>query len=56
MASPTTKGAVLNLVAPPSIAKASGGFSTMRQLGGVFGVVILVAVSGRVAGRVTSGV
>ena len=29
--------------------KASGAFRTMRQLGGGFGVAILVAVSGRVA-------
>ena len=36
--------------------KASGAFSTMRQLGGAFGVAILVAVSGRVAvGQVSSG-
>ena len=36
--------------------KASSAFSTMRQLGGAFGVAILVAVSGRVAvGQVSSG-
>src|SRR5262249_45902948 len=31
-------------VAPASIGKASGTFNTLRQLGGVFGVALLVAV------------
>jgi hypothetical protein len=32
------------LVAPPDLAKASGAYSTLRQLGGAFGVAILGAV------------
>jgi EmrB/QacA subfamily drug resistance transporter len=39
-----TQSAVLTSVAPQDIGKASGTFSTMRQLGGAFGVAVLVAV------------
>jgi EmrB/QacA subfamily drug resistance transporter len=39
-----TQSAVLSHVAPQHIGKASGTFSTMRQLGGAFGVAVLVAV------------
>jgi EmrB/QacA subfamily drug resistance transporter len=38
------QSAVLSHVAPQHIGKASGTFSTMRQLGGAFGVAVLVAV------------
>jgi EmrB/QacA subfamily drug resistance transporter len=44
MALPALQNGVLGAVAPASIGKASGTFSTMRQLGGVFGIAILVAV------------
>ena len=44
MSIPAAQSAVLTSVAPPDIGKASGTFSTMRQLGGAFGVAILVAV------------
>jgi EmrB/QacA subfamily drug resistance transporter len=44
MAIPATQSAVIKSVAPEHIGKASGTFSTMRQLGGAFGVSILVAV------------
>jgi EmrB/QacA subfamily drug resistance transporter len=38
------QSAVLTSVAPQDIGRASGTFSTMRQLGGAFGVAVLVAV------------
>jgi len=44
MAIPATQSAVLSSVAPRFIGKASGTFSTARQLGGAFGVAVLVAV------------
>jgi hypothetical protein len=44
MAIPATQSAVVNSVAPQHVGKASGTFSTLRQLGGAFGVAILVAV------------
>src|SRR5258708_39101560 len=47
MASPAAQSAVLSSSAPPDIGKASGAFSTMRQLGGTAGVAILVAMFGR---------
>jgi EmrB/QacA subfamily drug resistance transporter len=44
MALPALQNAVVSSVAPASIGKASGTFNMMRQLGGVFGVALLVAV------------
>jgi EmrB/QacA subfamily drug resistance transporter len=44
MSIPAAQSAVLTSVAPPDIGKASGAFSTLRQLGGAFGVAVLVAV------------
>jgi EmrB/QacA subfamily drug resistance transporter len=44
MAIPATQSAVLSSVAPRHIGKASGTLSTSRQLGGAFGVAVLVAV------------
>jgi EmrB/QacA subfamily drug resistance transporter len=44
MSIPAAQSAVLTSVAPQDIGKASGTFSTMRQLGGAFGVAVLVAV------------
>jgi len=44
LAIPAVTKAVVGLVSPGDIGKASGVFSTMRQLGGAFGVAILAAV------------
>jgi EmrB/QacA subfamily drug resistance transporter len=44
MAMPALQNAVVSAVAPATIGKASGAFNMMRQLGGVFGIAILVAV------------
>jgi EmrB/QacA subfamily drug resistance transporter len=44
VAMPAVTKSVVSLVAPADIAKASGTFSTMRQLGGAFGVAIVGAV------------
>jgi YCII-related domain len=45
MALPAVTKAVVGGVAMAGIGKASGACSTMRQLGGAFGVAILVAVA-----------
>lgn len=44
MALPAAQNAVMGAVMPTEIGKASGTFSTMRQLGGAFGLAIAVAV------------
>jgi EmrB/QacA subfamily drug resistance transporter len=44
LALPAVTKAVVGSVAPQDIGKASGAFSTMRQLGGAFGIAILAAV------------
>jgi EmrB/QacA subfamily drug resistance transporter len=44
MSIPAAQSSVLTSVEPPDIGKASGIFSTMRQLGGALGVAVLVAV------------
>ncbi len=44
LAIPAVTKAVVGSVPPGDIGKASGVFSTMRQLGGAFGVAILAAV------------
>ncbi len=44
MAIPSVQNAVMNAVASGDLGKASGTFMTMRQLGGVFGLAIAVAV------------
>ncbi len=44
LALPAVTKSVVSLVAPQDIGKASGTFSTIRQLGGAFGVAILGAV------------
>ncbi len=44
MAIPSAQNAVMSAVAPGDIGKASGAYMTMRQLGGVFGLAIAVAV------------
>lgn len=43
LASPALVSAVMGAVAPPLLGKASGTLSTLRQLGGAFGVAIVVA-------------
>ena len=48
MSIPATQNSVMNSVARNEIGKASGIFNMMRQLGGAFGVAILVAVFARV--------
>jgi EmrB/QacA subfamily drug resistance transporter len=44
MSIPGAQNAVVSAVGPDEIGKASGTFSMMRQLGGVFGVALAVAV------------
>jgi EmrB/QacA subfamily drug resistance transporter len=44
IAVPAIQGAVLGAVEPRHIGTASGTLSTMRQLGGVFGIAVLAAV------------
>jgi EmrB/QacA subfamily drug resistance transporter len=44
LAVPAVTKAVVGSAAPADIGKASGAFSTMRQLGGAFGVAILAAI------------
>jgi predicted MFS family arabinose efflux permease len=44
MAIPATQNSVMNAVAPTELGKASGTFSTTRQLGGAFGLALAVAV------------
>jgi hypothetical protein len=44
MAIPAAQNAVMGAVTPVELGKASGTFSTMRQLGGAFGLAIAVAV------------
>ncbi len=44
MAIPSAQNAVMSAVAPGDIGKASGAYMTTRQLGGVFGLAIAVAV------------
>src|SRR6185437_9393885 len=53
LAIPAVTKAVVSTNAPADIGKASGAYSTMRQLGGAFGVAILAAVFGA-AGSYTS--
>jgi hypothetical protein len=48
MAVPATQSAVISSVTASEIGKASGTFSMLRQLSGVFGIAILAAVFARV--------
>jgi EmrB/QacA subfamily drug resistance transporter len=50
MAMPAVQSAVLGEVEPPDMGKAAGLFNTLRQLGGVVGVALVVAVFTRVGG------
>jgi MFS family permease len=47
---PAIQTAVVGAVGPENIGRASGTLSTMRQLGGAFGVAILAAVFARAGG------
>jgi hypothetical protein len=44
MAIPATQSSVMSSIPPAAIGQASGTFSTLRQLGGVFGVAVCAAV------------
>ena len=55
MAMPATQSVVVNAVAPQHIGKATGTFSTMRQLGGAFGLAVLVAVFAGAGGYASAG-
>jgi EmrB/QacA subfamily drug resistance transporter len=55
MAVPATQSSVVGSVAPQYIGKASGTFSTLRQLGGAFGVAIVVAVFAAVGSYASPG-
>jgi EmrB/QacA subfamily drug resistance transporter len=50
MSLPAAQSAVLRAVEPQDIGRASGAFSTSRQLGAAFGVAVLVAVFARAGG------
>lgn len=50
MAMPAVQSAVLAEVVPSDVGKAAGLFNTLRQLGGVIGVALVVAVFTRVGG------
>jgi EmrB/QacA subfamily drug resistance transporter len=52
---PATQNAVINAVRAVDIGKASGAFSMFRQLGGAFGVAILVAVFAATGSLGTAG-
>ncbi|MFG2039484.1 DHA2 family efflux MFS transporter permease subunit [Dactylosporangium sp. NPDC048998] len=52
---PAATRAVVSRVAPPEMAKAGGTFSTLRQLGGAFGVAILGAVFTGAGGSFDAG-
>jgi EmrB/QacA subfamily drug resistance transporter len=55
LAIPALTRAVVSRVAPADLAKASGTFSTLRQLGGAFGVAVLGAVFAATGGFATAG-
>ena len=44
MSFPAAQNSVVGSVPPEAVGKASGTNSTMRELGGVFGIALLVAV------------
>jgi EmrB/QacA subfamily drug resistance transporter len=54
LAIPAVTKAVVSTSAPADIGKASGAYSTMRQLGGAFGVAILAAVFGSTGSYVSA--
>jgi EmrB/QacA subfamily drug resistance transporter len=50
LAIPAAQSAVMNAVAPSALGTASGTFNMLRQLGGVFGIAIAVAVFAHAGG------
>jgi MFS family permease len=50
LAMPATQRMILNAVARPDVGKASGTFTMLRYLGGIFGVALLVTVFDRTGG------
>jgi EmrB/QacA subfamily drug resistance transporter len=54
MAMPAAQNAVLGAVAPAAIGKAAGTNSTLRELGGVFGIAIAVAAFAGTGGYVSA--
>jgi EmrB/QacA subfamily drug resistance transporter len=50
VAIPSVQRLILNSVARPDVGKASGTFSMLRYLGGIFGVAVLVTVFDRTGG------
>jgi hypothetical protein len=55
LALPAVTKTVVGSVAPPDMAKASGTFTTLRQLGAAFGVAVLAAAFTRAGGYDTAG-
>ncbi|NUT34618.1 MAG: MFS transporter [Hamadaea sp.] len=53
---PATQSAVLGAVTPPDLGKASGAYSTLRQLGGAFGVAVVVAAFAAAGGYTSAQV
>jgi EmrB/QacA subfamily drug resistance transporter len=51
LAVPAVTRAVVSLVGPADLGRASGSYSTVRQLGGAFGVAVLGAVFAAAGGR-----
>ncbi len=51
LAVPAVTRAVVSLVAPADLGRASGSYSTVRQLGGAFGVAVLGAVFAAAGGK-----
>jgi predicted MFS family arabinose efflux permease len=56
LALPAVTKSVVSRVSPPDIGRASGAFSTLRQLGGAFGVALTGAVFATAGGYTTAGV
>ncbi|WP_433380802.1 MFS transporter [Actinoplanes sp. CA-142083] len=54
LALPAVTKSVVSRVAPPDIGRASGAFSTLRQLGGAFGVALTGAVFASAGGYTTA--
>jgi MFS family permease len=54
MAMPASQKSVVEAVVPSEIGKASGTFTTMRWLGGVFGIAIVIAVFAATGGYATA--
>jgi EmrB/QacA subfamily drug resistance transporter len=50
LAMPATQSAVMNAVAPSALGTASGTYNMLRQLGGVFGIAVGVAVFAHAGG------